>query len=84
MFPLVFVILFLSTAFFPDDLLQEPAKTVAEYNPASFIVDAVRDPVISSFTTDDMLQGLLGLAIVAVFGFVLAARAMRHRLRIGG
>jgi ABC-2 type transport system permease protein len=84
MFPLVFVILFLSTAFFPDDLLQEPAKTIAEYNPASFIVDAVRDPVISSFTTDDMLKGLFGLAIVTVFGFVLAARAMRHRLRTGG
>lgn len=83
MFPLVFVILFLSTAFFPQDLLLEPAKTVAEYNPLSFIVDAVRDPVISSFSTADMLQGLLGLAIVAVIGFVLAGRALRHRLKVG-
>ena len=83
MFPLVFVILFLSTAFFPQDLLLEPAKTVAEYNPLSFIVDAVRDPVISSFSTADMLQGLLGLAIVAVLGFVLAGRALRHRLKVG-
>ena len=28
-FPLVFVILFLSTAFFPADLLLEPAQTIA-------------------------------------------------------
>jgi ABC-2 type transport system permease protein len=84
MFPLVFVILFLSTAFFPDDLLQEPAKTIAVYNPASFIVNAVRDPVISNFSSEDMLKGLAGLGVVTLFGFVLAARAMRHRLRTGG
>ncbi len=33
-FPLVFVILFLSTAFFPDDLLLEPAQTIARDQPA--------------------------------------------------
>lgn len=83
MFPLVFVILFLSTAFFPQDLLLEPAKTVAEYNPLSFIVDAVREPVIAAFSTTDMLKGLLGLVIVALIGFVLAGRALRHRLKVG-
>jgi ABC-2 type transport system permease protein len=84
MFPLVFVILFLSTAFFPDDLLTEPAKTIAEYNPASFIVDAIRDPVISAFSTEDMLKGLIGIAIVGIIGFVSAARALRHRIATGG
>ncbi len=83
MFPLVFVVLFLSTAFFPEDLLQEPAKTIAKINPASFIVDAIRDPVISTFSTSDMLLGLLGVAIVAAFGFTFAARALRHRLEVG-
>jgi ABC-2 type transport system permease protein len=83
MFPLVFVILFLSTAFFPQDLLMEPAKTVAEYNPLSFVVDAVRDPVISAFSTEDMLKGILGLVIVGLIGLVLASRALRHRLRVG-
>ena len=33
LFPLVFVILFLSTAFFPANLMLEPAQSVAEYNP---------------------------------------------------
>jgi ABC-2 type transport system permease protein len=84
MFPLVFVILFLSTAFFPDNLLVEPARTIAEYNPASFIVDAVRDPIISSFSTEDMLKGIAGLLIVGVIGFTMAARALNHRLRTGG
>ncbi len=83
LFPLVFVILFLSTAFFPEVLLQEPAQTIAHYNPASFIVNAIRDPVISSFTTADMLKGMLGAGIVAAVGFTLAAAAMRHRVRVG-
>lgn len=84
MFPLVFVILFLSTAFFPENLLSEPAKTIAEYNPASFIVDAIRDPVVSAFSTEDMLKGMVGVALVGVVGFTMAARALRHRLRTGG
>ena len=83
MFPLVFVILFLSTAFFPEDLLLEPAQTIAEYNPLSFIVDAVRDPVIFVFTTKDMLKGLVGLLIIGGFGAILVSSALRHRLRMG-
>ena len=60
LFPLVFVILFLSTAFFPEDLLLEPARTVAEWNPLSFIVEGVRDPVISSFSPEPFFEGARG------------------------
>jgi len=83
MFPLVFVILFLSSAFFPQELLLEPARTIAELNPLSYIVEAVRDPVIGAFDATNLLEGLGGLAIVATFGVTLAALAMRRRLRIG-
>ena len=82
-FPLVFVILFLSTAFFPQDLLVEPAKTIAEYNPLSFIVDAARDPVISSFSISDLLKGLGGIALVGGIGVTLSARAMKRRVAVG-
>lgn len=82
-FPLVFVILFLSTAFFPQDLLVEPAKTVAEYNPLSFIVDAARDPVISSFSASDLLKGLAGVALVGAVGVTLSAQALKRRIRVG-
>lgn len=83
MFPLVFVILFLSTAFFPQDLLLEPANAVAEYNPLSFIINAVRDPIVFAFTTEDMLKALLGLVIIGGLGALLTARALRHRVRAG-
>lgn len=83
MFPLVFVVLFLSTAFFPKDLLLQPAQTVAGLNPLSFIVDAVRDPVISSFSASDLLAGVAGIVIIAAVGLALSAMALRHRLRTG-
>ena len=83
MFPLVFVILFLSTAFFPQELLLEPAGSIAEYNPASFIVNAVRDPVISAFSSEDIWKGLAGIVGVGAIGSYLSARGLSRRLRVG-
>jgi ABC-2 type transport system permease protein len=83
MFPLVFVILFLSTAFFPADLLLEPARSIAAWNPLSFVVDAVRDPVISGLSLSDFAQGLAAIAVISGIGLALSALAMRRRLRTG-
>jgi ABC-2 type transport system permease protein len=80
-FPLVFVVVFLSSAFFPRELLSEPASSIADYNPMSFIAEAVRDPIIGSITATETLKGLFGIAIVAAIGTVLSSFAMRHRLR---
>lgn len=82
-FPLVFVILFLSTAFFPADLLLEPAQTLARINPLSFIAEAVRDPVISVFSTRELLEGFAGVVLVGTIGLALCSLALRRRLRIG-
>jgi ABC-2 type transport system permease protein len=84
LFPLVFVILFLSSAFFPEQLLLEPARTVAEWNPLSFVVEAVRDPVISAFSTKALAEGIAALAVVAALGLGMSALALRSRLRTGG
>jgi ABC-2 type transport system permease protein len=83
LFPIVFVILFLSTAFFPDALLLEPARSVAEWNPLSFIVEGVRDPVISSVTLEGLAEGIGAIALVAAVGLGLSVLAMRGRLRTG-
>jgi ABC-2 type transport system permease protein len=84
LFPLVFVILFLSSAFFPAKLILEPAKAVATVNPVSLIVEGVRDPVISSLTVSALAQALLALAGVAAVSIWLSSRALRYRLRTGG
>lgn len=84
MFPLVFVILFLSSAFFPADLMLEPAGTIAEYNPISFIVEGVRDPVISTLTGEDALKAFASIVGIGAASLGASALALRHRLRTGG
>ena len=80
-FPLVFVIVFMSSAFFPRGLLSQPARSIADYNPMSFIAEGVRGPIIDSVTASETLKGLLGVAIVGVLGTVLSSVALRRRLR---
>jgi ABC-2 type transport system permease protein len=83
-FPIVFVVLFLSTAFFPQGLMVEPAQTIAEYNPLSLIVDGIRDPVISTVSASTIADALLAIAGIGLLSLTLSALALRHRLRSGG
>jgi ABC-2 type transport system permease protein len=80
-FPIVFVILFLSSAFFPRGLLLEPARTVADLNPMSLIAEGMRDPVVSGLSLSSTLKGLGGIAIVAAIGTALCAWSLRARMR---
>jgi ABC-2 type transport system permease protein len=80
-FPLVFVIMFLSSAFFPADLMQEPAATVARYNPLSFVADGLRDPIIIGLSGQVLLDALLGVAVIGAIGFSLSTWALQSRLR---
>ncbi len=83
LFPLVLVVLFLSSAFFPLDLMIQPARAIAEYNPFSFIAEGIRNPIIAEVDAADLLYALLAIAGIVVLGLVLSARALRHRLKVG-
>jgi ABC-2 type transport system permease protein len=84
LFPLVFVVLFLSTAFFPNGLMVEPARTIAEYNPMSFVVEGIREPIVDGIDAQHALEAVLAIAAIALFSSILSVRALRHRLRTGG
>ena len=80
-FPLVFVILFVSSAFFPTALLQAPANWVAEYNPLSYVADGMRDPIIGSISATPVLEGFAAAALLVGAFAGLAVLALRGRLR---
>jgi ABC-2 type transport system permease protein len=84
MFPLVLVILFVSSAFFPRELMQEPAQTIAHYNPLSFVAEGIRDPIVFGFSGSALLACLAALAGISLLGLALSAAGLRHRLRTGG
>jgi ABC-2 type transport system permease protein len=82
-FPIVFVILFLSSAFFPANLMLEPAGTIAEWNPLSPMVDGLREPVTYGLSAQPILECLAAIAGVGALGVVLSSLALRSRLRRG-
>jgi ABC-2 type transport system permease protein len=84
LFPLILVVLFLSTAFFPANLMLEPAASVAEYNPLSFIVEGIREPIVSGFDGGDELKAVASVLGFGLLGLSLSAWAMRRRARKGG
>lgn len=80
-FPLVFVVLFISSAFFPLKLLTSPTDVVAQYNPLSFIANGMRQPIAFSNELAPFLEGLLAAAAVACAAIWLSILALRGRLR---
>ena len=79
-FPLVFVIIFLSSAFFPANLLLEPARSISDWNPMSFIAEAMRDPIVSEISAEPVLEGIIAIGGVMAFGAALSAWGLRRRL----
>jgi ABC-2 type transport system permease protein len=80
-FPLFFVLLFLSSAFFPRDLIEQDwFRTVATYNPVSYMVEGIRSLVITGWDGQALAQAF-GIAAIAIVVFLAAsARALRTRL----
>lgn len=76
-FPLVFVVLFVSSAWFPQALLESPADVIAKVNPLSYVADGLRDPIVSGVSATSALEGLaaaLGIAVVMTWLCVLSLR----------
>ncbi len=80
-FPLVLVILFVSSAFFPRALLSAPADSIARFNPLSYLADGLRDPIISTVSLEPVLEGLAAAAGIAVVAMGLSVLALRGQLR---
>jgi len=80
-FPLFFVLLFLSSAFFPRDLIeQEWFRTIATYNPVSYMVEGIRSLVITGWDAG-ALAASFGISAAAIMLFLaLSARALKTRL----
>jgi ABC-2 type transport system permease protein len=80
-FPLVFVLLFTAPAFFPRELLTPVLRDVAEYNPLTYVVEAVRAMVAGDSELGDPLAGFAAAVLLAVATVALANLALRERLR---
>ncbi len=80
-FPLTFIAIFVSSAFFPTELMSGWYQTAAEANPFTLIIDPTRRLAIEGFSFADLGQALFWVAVVGVFTLGLSYRAYLGRLR---
>jgi ABC-2 type transport system permease protein len=79
-FPLIFILLFLSSAFFPTELMAGWYQQLAEANPITWVIDAARELVISGWSWNDVAICLGVSALLAVLSVSYAARQLQKRL----
>jgi ABC-2 type transport system permease protein len=80
-FPLTFILLFISSAFFPTERMTGFYQEVAERNPITLMIDGIRHQTIVGFDLGEAALSLAitaGLAALAIAG---ANAALRARLR---
>ena len=79
-FPLLFIALFFSSAFFPRETMSGIYATLADYNPISYLVEGFRALTIEGFTAWAVFRAVVIPAILAVLTVTLALRTLQKRL----
>lgn len=79
-FPMLFAFLFMSSAFFPRQLMSGWFKAVADWNPLSYLIEKNRTQIISGVSFEDFFIALAIALAIFVFGTILANLALRARL----
>jgi ABC-2 type transport system permease protein len=81
-FPVVFILLFVSSAFFPTGLMGGWYRAAAEANPLSWMIDGARHQVIVGFDAAEAGSALgIGTAF-AVLTIAFAVTQLRRRLAV--
>jgi ABC-2 type transport system permease protein len=80
-FPLLFVSVFLSSSSLPRNLIKvDWFRTVATYNPVSYLIEGVRSLIIKGWDGQALALGFGFAALLVVITLGLASAAMKTRL----
>lgn len=82
-FLLFFPFAFLTTTFLPQEALTGWLATVADYNPVTYLLAAMRSLLSEGWDTSALAQGLGAIALLGAFSFPLAFLALRGRVSRG-
>jgi ABC-2 type transport system permease protein len=79
-FPLVFVLMFLSSAFFPRHYMKGWYRTVADWNPLSHIVEGMQGFMNHDLSAAQFAKSWLLPLVIAIISIAFALRALNNRL----
>lgn len=80
-FPLLFIMLFFSSAFFPRETMRGVYRTIANINPVSHLYEGMRDLVIDGLSAGAVARSLLIPVAIGCVSIPLALGQLRRRLR---
>src|SRR4051794_21699070 len=81
LFPLMFVLLFLSSNALPRNLIEQDwFRTIATYNPVSYLLEAIRSLVITGWDGEALALGFGCATGIAAIGIWACSRALRTRM----
>jgi ABC-2 type transport system permease protein len=80
-FLLFFPFSFLTTAYVPKEFLSGWLKTVAEYNPVTYLLDGLRSLITIGWDSQKLLFMFLAISAVGLLSFSLAFGALVGRLK---
>jgi ABC-2 type transport system permease protein len=80
-FPMFFVFLFLSSVNLPRELISvDWFRTVATYNPVSYLVEGVRSPILFGWDAEALAMGFGFAILLSAVTVAASARALRTQL----
>ncbi len=80
-FPLFFAALFLSSMALPRDLIENDwFRTVADWNPVSYMLECIRSLMIDGWDSEALALGFACAGALALVALVAAASALRTRM----
>ena len=80
-FPLLFILLFFSSAFFPRETMSGLYKTIAGLNPISHLVEGLRALSLEGFSVSATARAILVPLAIAIVALYIASRQLNARLR---
>lgn len=80
-FPLLFILLFFSSAFFPRETMSGTYKTIAGLNPISHLVEGLRALSLEGFSVSATARAILVPMAIAIVALYIASRQLNARLR---
>jgi ABC-2 type transport system permease protein len=78
---LFFPLTFIAPTFVPLDLLSGWLRTAAQFNPITYVMEAMRSLINSGYDANLLFQAALACGLLATAMYILAAFALRVRTR---
>jgi ABC-2 type transport system permease protein len=81
MFPILFIVLFFSSMALPRDLIANDwFRTIADWNPVSYMLEGIRSLFVDGWNSEALALGFGLAAALFVVGIFAANSALRTRM----